>query len=128
MLKFNKSSIKELKGYLYQSNIHDAQLKSSQYDIEQKKLCIEVVNPIYDVSIDLIFSDVSVLFFISGKEQGDCKTILSLSAEEDCSYIRDFPQACEDKLDESLYLLFQMFSGDELHVVCNELFIDSTEQ
>ena len=124
MQRFNKSQIKNLKDCIYMSNIHDARLEDSRYDRGQKTLYIKAVNPIHNVGISMIFVDVKVMISIIGNELGCSKTILSLTVEEDYSIMQDYTRICGERLDDSLYLLFQMFSGDELHIVFRELVID----
>lgn len=63
--------------------------------------------------------------FIVGHELGDRETILSLTAEEDVSYFQNCTKVCGDVLCDSVYLLLQMFSGDELHVVSKAVIIES---
>ncbi len=124
MLRFDKTQKVELKDFLYQSSIHDAVLKGFQYDRKQKILSMEVVNLIHDVRMNLTFLDVEIIFSISGYELGDRDTILSATLEEDYSDIKHGRPLREDVLNDCLYLLFQMFSGDELHIVSNSLLIN----
>lgn len=124
MLRFDKTQRVELKDFLYQSCIHDAVLKGFQYDRKQKVLSMEVVNSIHDVRMNLTFLDVEIIFSISGYELGDRDTILSATLEEDYSNIKHDRTLREDVLNDCLYLLFQMFSGDELHIVSNTLLIN----
>ena len=112
MLRFDKTQRVELKDFLYQSCIHDAVLKGFQYDRKQKVLSMEVVNSIHDVRMNLTFLDVEIIFSISGYELGDRDTILSATLEEDYSNIKHDRTLREDVLNDCLYLLFQMFSGD----------------
>ena len=54
---------------------------------------------------------------IKGDWHGSREVILSLSAEEDVSYLRkDLPEHGEG-MDHALYVLFRMFCGDRLHIV-----------
>ena len=99
-------------------------MEDSRYDRGQKTLYIKAVNPIHNVGISMIFVDVKVMISIIGNELGCSKTILSLTVEEDYSIMQDYTRICGERLDDSLYLLFQMFSGDELHIVFRELVID----
>lgn len=125
MLHFDKSKTKELEDYLYRSAIHDAVFKSSQYNTEKRMLSVEVFNPIYNIEIHFVFCDVKIVLFIPKNEIGSGKTINSLTVE-DCVNMERLICDCNEKLGDALYLLFQMFSDDELHVVCEKLFIEES--
>lgn len=126
--QFDRSQMGELKDYLYHSDIHDAQIETFRYDREGRILTVETVNPIHNVRIDMIFKEVKVFLSISGNEFGRRETILSLTVEEDYSCLQNCAQVCGDCFDDSLYLLFQMFSGDELHIICEKVFIEKVKQ
>ena len=125
MTQFDKSKIIELKDCLYNSDSHDAVLKNSNYDIKNKIFYIDIFNPIFDVEINFTFYDVKTIMFFKGNfEFGDSETINYLGVEEDYSYIKNYSNMCNNEFDDTLYLLFEMFSGDELHIVFKEVSID----
>lgn len=127
MPRFDKTQIKELKDYLYQSNIHDARMKDSCYDRGKKMLSINVINPIHNVKMKFIFCDVKAMLSISGNELGSSETVNCLIVEEDFSFMQNSLSEYDMNFDESLYLLLQMFSGDELHVVCGEVVVEEID-
>lgn len=47
--------------------------------------------------------------------------------EEDFTYLKKYLSDCDESVDSNLYLLFQMFSGDELHIVSKEVIIEIAE-
>ena len=85
--KFDKSQMEFLKEYLYYSYVHDAKIKTMNYDREKNSLTIGMFNSAYDVIINLTFEEVQVALSISGNELGDRETVLSLSVEEDYSHL-----------------------------------------
>ena len=124
MLKFDKSKTQELKDFLYNSYIHDAGLEIIRYECGENRLKVETFNPIFNVKINLTFHDVRTVFAIRGNDSGSSETIVSLTAEEDFSYLHNcFPKHCKS-IQDSIYLLFQTFSGDEFHIVSREVFIE----
>lgn len=123
MPRFDKSKIEELKNYLYYSNIHDAKIEKLRFDRERRNLDIEVVNPIHNVRINLTFNEVKVFLCINGNIPGCRETIISLTTEDDYTSFKNFTKICGDCFEDSLYLLFQLFSGDELHIVAKEVLI-----
>lgn len=127
MPKFDRSQIETLKKYLYHSYIHDAKIETMSYDRKKKNLTIRTVNEIHRNRINLTFEEVKVVLSISGNESGNYGTIISLTAEEDYSYVQNCTKVCGNCLFESVYLLFQMFCGDELHIVAKNVFIENIE-
>ena len=74
----------------------------------------------------MIFLNIDITLAIKGNEHGSRETILSLTVEDDFSYLQNYiPNRCEG-VEDSLYLLFQMFSGDELHIVSKEVIAEIT--
>ena len=121
MLRYNKNNIKELKEYLYNSYVHDAKLKNIKYDCSEDNIKIELFNPIFDVEIALTFLNIGITLIIKGEWSENRETIISLTAEEDFSYLQNYLIKHSECMEDSLYLLFQMFSGDELHIVSKEV-------
>lgn len=124
MPQFDKCHIKELQEILYYSHIHDAKLESVRYERREDRLIVETFNPIFNVGLNLTFRDVGIALAINGNELGSRETIISLTVEEDFSYLQKYIQQYSKSLENSLYLLFQMFSGDELHIVSKEVNVE----
>lgn len=124
MPQFDRSQVQNLKDYLYHSAIHDAKIKTFKYDREQRILTIEAANLIDSVSLCMIFKEIKVVLSINSNQLGCRETIISLTAEDDFSHLQNYAQICGDGFDNSLYLLFQMFSGDELHIISEKVFIE----
>lgn len=124
MPRFDKCHIKELQEILYYSHIHDAKLESVRYERREDRLIVETFNPIFNIGLNLTFRDVGIALAINGNELGSRETIISLTVEEDFSYLQKYIQQYSKNLENSLYLLFQMFSGDELHIVFKEVNVE----
>lgn len=127
MPQFDRCKRNELRNYLYQSNIHDAELKECGYDRGKKTLTVKTINPIHGGKINFTFGEIRAILFAIGDSFGSDKTIISLTVEEDYSHLQNCTQVCGKELEDSVYLLFQMLSGDELHIVCDEIFVDTVE-
>ena len=127
MPRFNKNNIKELKELLYNSYDHDAKLKNAKYDCDEDSLKIELYNPIFNAKIDLTFLNIGIALAIKGEWSGNRDTIISLTVEEDFSCLQNYLIKHSKYMEDSLYLLFQMFSGDELHIVSNEVIIKTSK-
>lgn len=128
MPRYNKNSVKELKAFLYNSYIHDAKLENVEYDCKEDNIKIKLVNPIFCVQIGFIFRNIGLALVTKGDWPGDRATVLSLTVEEDFSCLQNnqLLKHCKYTKD-SLYLLFQMFSGDELHIISREVIVEIIE-
>lgn len=128
MPRYNKNSVKELKAFLYNSYIHDANLENVEYNCKEDRIKIKLVNPIFGVQIDLIFLNIGLALVTKGDWPGDRATVLSLTVEEDFSYLQNHQllKQCKYTKDD-LYFLVQMFSGDELHIVSKEVIAEVIE-
>ena len=125
MPRYNKNNIKELKEYLYNSCVHDAELKNIKCDYIEDQIEIELFNPIFDVKILLTFLNIGITFSVKGDWLGNRETISSLTVEDDFSYLHNYLIKRSENREDSLYMLFQMFSGDELHIVSKEVIIET---
>ena len=125
MPRYNKNNIKELKEYLYNSCVHDAELKNIKCDYIEDQIEIELFNPIFDVKILLTFLNIGITFSVKGDWSGNRETINSLTVEDDFSYLHNYLIKHSENREDSLYMLFQMFSGDELHIVSKEVIIET---
>lgn len=124
MPRFDGGKVKEIKDFLYNSCVHDAKLENVVYKCREDVIKIELFNPIFNVKINLSFRNVGIVLAIKGKAHGSRETILSLTAEEDFSYLQNYLPHYSESIEDSLYLLFQMFSGDELHIVSKEVSVE----
>lgn len=125
MPKFTKLQTEKLKAYLYNSNIHDAKIETMSYDGEKRKLIIVAVNSILNDVITFVFEDVEIILYTIGNEIGSHKTIISLTVEEEYSYIKNYIRIQNNSHLSCIYMLFQMLSGDELHIVSTNVFIEN---
>ena len=124
MSRFNKDNIKELKEHIYNSYAHDAKIENIGYKCGDDSLKIELYNPIFKVKIELTFHSIGVALAVKGEWDGNREIILSLTVEENFSYLQTYLPNYREYNGNSLYLLFQMFSGDELHIVSKEITVE----
>ena len=64
------------------------------------------------------------MLFINGYEWGNDNSISSLTVEENYDSIEVLCKPSMKSSDEYLYLVFQMFSGNELHILSGQLSIE----
>ena len=101
-------------------------MKNIKYDCIEDIIKIELFNPIYDVEIALTFLNIGITLTIKGEWSENRETVISLTAEDDFSYLQNYLIKQSECMEDYLYLLFQMFSGDELHIVSKEVIIEIT--
>ena len=111
MLKFTKNEQKELKELLYDSYDHDAKIKNINYDGAEARLKIEAYNPIFRVGMSFHFYDVKMVLATRGNELGSREEIVSLTVEDDFSYLQKYIPQYDEVAGDDLYLLFQMILG-----------------
>lgn len=128
MPRFNKNCMKELEEFLYNSCVHDAKIENVGYKRGEDCLKIELFNPIFHTKIDFTFHNIGIALAMKGEWSENRETISSLTAEEDDTYLRNYIPKHIEGAEDSLYLLFQMFSGDELHIVSEEVVIEITRE
>lgn len=121
---FYKDNINDLEELLYNSYVHDSKIENIRYKKDDDSIKIELFNPIFNVKTYLTFCGVEVSLAIKGKEYGNSETIISLTVEKDFSYLHKYLTQYSERIEDSLYLLFQMLSGDELHIVSKEVIVE----
>lgn len=126
-MRFNKNSFKELKEYIYSSYIHDAVVKSIEYKQNEKILIIDAENSFFNTKFQIIFSDIEFLLSIKGKQFGNDESIISLTAEDDFSYLYNYLNSHVEFDENNVYILIQMLSGSELHILSQEVEINIEE-
>ena len=82
-------------------------------------------NPIFNVKIDLTFLDIGITFTVKSEWSENRETIISLTGEEDFSYLQNYLIKHSECMEDSLYMRFQRFSGDELYIVFKKVVIES---
>lgn len=128
MHQFSFMKKEELKKYLYFSSIHDSIIERVQYDNSKDILTLRIYNPIDRVHYQMTFAGIRMMLFINGYKWGNDNSISSLTVEENCEKIKALYEPGMDSPKEYLYLVFQMFSGNELHILLDELSIEEKEK
>lgn len=125
MQKFNKFCIDRFKEFVYQSNIHDSIIKGVDYNREKRILSINVVNYALDSQIYLKFYGVKSILLLNGDIIGSTDTILSFTVEENYNFLQNENDVEEKCVDDSICVMFQMFSGDEIYIAFTDVTVDA---
>ena len=120
MLRFNRENRDALKLFIYNSHIHDAEITETSYTHGDHSVMISAYNEYYGDRYSFTFRNVR-LFLITNAKPERGNVIISLTLEDDLTYLRErVPSSCRWG-DTPLYLLFQMLSGDEFHILADEV-------
>ena len=116
---FDITNVSDLIEFLRGTSIHDSIIENYNYTGDNNRFDLRVFNPIFKEKMNFVFNGVECLKFLRGHEIGCSKTINSLTVEDSCS------ELCYGA-ENMIYLLFQMFSGDELHIVFESLYVEQS--
>lgn len=120
MLRFNRENRDALKRFICNSHIHDAEITETDYTHGDHSVTISAYNSYYGDRYSFIIRNVR-LFLITNAEPERGNVIISLTLEDDLAYLRERVPSCSRWGDTALYLLFQMLSGDEFHILADEV-------
>ena len=123
MQVYTKLSEKILQNDLYHSCVHDATVEYIKWDCASQSLSIRMKNEYAKEAIHFLFSQVRYCLYVKGKQRGDSTVVSSLTVEKIDTTTSPFP-AHISNCTPYLYLLLQMFSGDEWHILCDAVTID----
>ena len=116
MDKFNSKNLIELNDFLYNSYIHDALIEKQYYNEEEKQYIIEIFNHTYNKGYMFVFTGVEEVKHIKGNWIGSNKQINTLVCEND------------SETKDSLYLYFEMISGDGIEITAETVYADEISE
>lgn len=122
MCKYEYSEADKLRECLFQHYCHDAEIISIMPDINRRYLELKLENNYFHEGIVLSFSGVAIALFINSTDigMGEDQSILSISVEEDISYLSSISNNIQAN-DKLLYILIEMLSGSTLHIASKEV-------
>ncbi len=127
MKYFTNRDKSELKDYLYYGHAHDATIETIEYifkdEYNKDRLNINTINTYDKIRVRYIIKDLESVFTIKKHELEDNDVILGVYVEDNISNLNDYYKNYDLKCDEYLYLVIQMKSFDELHIICREIYI-----
>ena len=103
MPKFSKSNMKELKKLLYNSCVHDASMENLEYRCREDCIKIELLHPYFNYQLDMSFHNIELVFAKKGQELGSRETVISLTVEEDYSYLQTYLSKCNEYPENALW-------------------------
>ncbi len=123
---FTSQNKRALQEFLVESSVHDAYYEEFLYNWEDKKLFVSLYNSINNKKIDMVFEGISILITTNLDIWGTNNTLLSLTVEDDALPIQSFLEKINGdnkSFYNSLYVVFQNFSGNEMHIICEKVYI-----
>ena len=126
MLAFDKLKKEQLKDWLSSAYyIHDSVIESNEYECKTKSLSVVVTNDYFHTKIRFQFKNIVSLFINNRNECGNPGQIIAGTLEDNHSLFAEKFGLCRNKIEEYLYFTFQMFSMDELHILCEQIVIET---
>ena len=122
MCKYEYSETDKLRECLSRHYCHDAEIISIMPDINRRYLELKLENNFFHEGIVLSFSGVAIALFVNSTDigMGEDQSILSISVEEDISYLSSISNNIQAN-DKLLYILIEMLSGSTLHIASKEV-------
>ena len=103
----------ELIEYLRSSNTHDGQFQYAMYNQITKEFSVHVENTIWNDSIDMLFIDICEFSSVADFKWGNNESINA------------FALITDNVHKGKLHFVFELFSGNQIHIICSELRISS---
>ncbi len=110
-------------------SIHDADLRQIWYDPSEKTLKIVLYNSIYKSEVRMQFYGVC-LFLSTGFDPWGMtnQTVSVLVLEEEDILIAETFKQFHQSVSNKLHFLFELFSGNQIHIVAENIAISETAQ
>lgn len=124
MLRFIRSQTSDLVNYFHASTIHDSEFAEINYDPAQRIAKIKVINYFYGIRIDMRFLNVKLFISVNEDKWGTNNSISSLTVEDSQQLLELFPKLDPKEADNCIYCLFQLFSGNEIHILSTDVELD----
>ena len=123
MENFNKQNVENLKTFLFSSYVHDSKIEFVLYS--RNSMTLKIKNEHYKVEYVFVFSTMEGAVFQKGNEDRCVDTIYSLTVEDNFAPLFTvLPMATKTK-DGLLYVLVEMLSGNQLHIIFNDVRIST---
>ena len=117
---FDSTNKNNLKEYLTVINTHDARFARFDFQKKENTLFIQTTNPVWGGQLSFEFQKVSAIHFTAGAEIGDPDEIIGVTIEDSCPSAKTVPE-------NTLCLLFELFSGDEIYIVSKRIVIQQAD-
>lgn len=117
MVVFDSTHKTDFENFLYNSCIHDAFLTDIKI-FTPSRISVTAVNHTYNQQYHFVFDNVHWCSYSQGDWHGENEQVLSLSLEESIP--------CQPQISDGIILLFQMFSGSEIYIVCDTVNVEQT--
>lgn len=124
MTIYDIKTLKELDDYLRYgpARTHDALFEKICIDKKNKSVSITLYEPYESVQTDIFLKNVCLFFSIETDSWGtDDESIYSFVAVDSLIGIENIVKEANLNTERLLHLIFEMFSGNEIHILCEEI-------
>lgn len=105
-----------------EKSIHDGKITKIKSGIYNKEWSITIENEYTSSTIEILFKGVTMFTSVGTGKWGNDYSISSLTLEEPEEMLKHTLEVEMIDLSEALYLVFQLFSGDEIRIVCQNVY------
>lgn len=122
-MRYDSNNICSLKEYVYNSNMHDAEIKILDYDWSKKNISLTLRNSFYREAYTIEVESVQAFVFTRGDWGGSSFILSSLTVDNPDDQVTKLIMNKEHP-EDVVYLCFQMFSGDEVQIAAKAISIN----
>jgi len=126
MIKYNISKIEKLKEFIYYSNIHDAIVKYSKYDLKNNCFTIKVANYSFNIQYTLKFYNIEYLLFTNtaSNNSNNINTLVVSKSNDNNEVLNELSLKFSQN---NFYFIFEMFFDKEIHIICESIGIITSQ-
>ena len=127
MRVFNRLNRQEFEEFLLLSYVHDSRIQTIEVDISKRTIKIVLVNRYDCVGYSFCFREVSAAYGFEGEWIGEKDMVLGVVLEDQIP-VESLKSFLHKEISEDeFHLLFQLFSGSEIHIISSEVGVESWE-
>lgn len=127
-MKFNATTKSELKHFIFHCTpLHDATFDSFQYIKQEKVIAIKLYNSYEKEYVYLTFYGVRFVLSTDTDAWGNDESVNAFCLEEDYSLPYTLLKDASFSIIDMLYFAFQMFSSNEIYILCDSIDIARSE-
>ena len=124
MCCFRFKNLEKLKEYLQSCNIHDGFFRYATYDKTTDSFFVHIENSVWNDFLDIEFAEICKFISISENKWGEDETVNCLIVINE---MEDVPVDIKPHdYKEKLCFAWEMFSGNQIYIVCSEVKFSDT--
>lgn len=130
-MRFDVSQKEQISLFFKELPTHDAKFSKVEYLPSKKELCIWLMSLNNSYFLKLVFYQTRFLISTGFDLWGTNDTILALVLEDNFEILSSLAKQISShniNMHDSLYFVFQSFSGNEIHIICEAVEVNLISQ